>query len=152
MIDFNKLRGQDVGAAKRPPTPPGGSYFGIITAYKFADSRFANKDTGKPDGVLQLSIKPTEYMDGDVPADIKLDTKLFSYETAIVDANGNTLPGLFYTKKLAESLGITTSGRDIFEIAPEMVSAQVQFDLTERHDKNDPEVIYNDVRKLRARA
>ena len=33
----------------------------------------------------------------------------------------------------------------------ELTGAQVMFDLTARADKNNPEVIYNDVRKLRAK-
>ena len=37
------------------------------------------------------------------------------------------------------------------EAVADLVGQQVMFDLTARPDKNNPEVVYNDVRKLRAR-
>lgn len=151
-IDFSRLQGKDLGAVKRPPTPPGGAYNGRITKYEFAESRFDNRETNAKDGVLKLHVKPEEYLEGELPEGVTLADKVFSTEYSIVDAHGATLKGLYYVKTFAETLGISTAGRDIMAVAPEMIGCPVTFDLTERPDKNNPEVIYNDVRKLRARA
>jgi hypothetical protein len=152
-IDFSKLNGKPMSEIKRPPSAPASTYYGVIKGFKFDESRFENRDTGKPDGVLKLEITPLECADPQVemPAGFSLKGKLFTHETAIIDINGNSLPGQYYTKMLMESLGIPTEGRGFGECVPDLVGAQVMFDLTARADKNNPEVIYNDVRKLRAK-
>jgi hypothetical protein len=153
-VDFGKLNGKSMDEIKRPPSAPASTYYGVIKAYKFADTRFANKETNQPDGAIVLEISPTECADPSVelPPGYTLRGKVFSHETAIIDCNGNSLPGQYYTKVLMEALGIPTAGRSLPEAAPDLIGAQVMFDLTARPDKNNPEVIYNDVRKLRAKA
>ncbi len=153
-IDFSTLNAKPMSDVKRPPAAPASTYYGVVKAFKYDESRFDNKDTGKKDGVLKIEIVPTECADESVemPEGFSLKGKLFTHETAIIDANGNALPGQYYTKMLMESLGISTDGRSFGECVPDLVGSQVMFDLTARPDKNNPEVIYNDVRKLRARA
>jgi hypothetical protein len=152
-VDFSKLNGRPMSEIKRPPAAPASTYYGAIKAFKYADSRFDNKETGKPDGALVLDIAPTECADPQVemPPGFTLRGKTYSHETNIIDCNGNSLPGQYYTKVLMESLGIPTEGRSFGECVPDLVGAQVMFDLTARQDKNNPEVYYNDVRKLRAK-
>lgn len=153
-IDFSKLNSKPLSEVKRPPSAPASTYYGVVKGIKFDESRFENRDTGKPDGVLKIEIIPTECADPSVemPNGFSLKGKLFTHETAIIDINGNSLPGQYYTKMLMESLGIPTEGRSFGEAVPDLVGAQVMFDLTARADKNNPEVIYNDVRKLRAKS
>jgi len=152
-VDFSKLNSKSMSEVKRPPSAPASTYYGSIKAFKFADTRFDNKETGKPDGALVLEIVPTECADPQVemPPGFSLRGKVYPHETAIIDCNGNSLPGQYYTKVLMESLGIPTEGRSFGECVPDLVGAQVMFDLTARADKNNPEVFYNDVRKLRAK-
>lgn len=152
-IDFSKLNSKPMNEVKRPPSAPAATYYGVISEYKFAESRFENKDTEKKDGALVLTIKPTECADPSVefPEGYSLRGKIFTHETNVIDSNGNSLPGQYYTKALMENLGISTDGKTFSQCVPELVGAQVMFDLTARADKNNPEVIYNDVRKLRAR-
>ena len=102
---------------------------------------------------MVLEIVPTECADPQVemPPGYTLRGKTFFHETSIIDSDGNSLPGQYYTKVLMENLGITTDGRSFGECVPELTGAQVMFDLTARADKNNPEVVYNDVRKLRAK-
>ena len=152
-VDFSKLNSKPMDKISRPPTAPASSYYGVVKAYKFDESRFDNKDTGKKDGALRLEITPIECADPQVemPTGFTLKGKLYSYDFAVLDANENSLPGQYYAKMLMESLGIATEGKAFTECAAELVGAQVMFDLTSRADKNNPEVFYNDVRKLRAR-
>jgi hypothetical protein len=152
-VDFSKLNSKSMTDVKRPPSAPASTYYGSIKGFKFSDTRFANKDTNQPDGALVLEITPTECADPQVelPPGYTLRGKMFFHETAIIDCNGNSLPGQYYTKVLMETLGIPTEGRSFGECVPDLVGAQVMFDLTARPDKNNPEVIYNDVRKLRAK-
>ena len=152
-VDFSKLNSKPMGEIKRPPTAPASSYYGVVKAYKFDESRFDNKDTGHKDGVLRLSISPIECADPQVemPEGFTLKGKLYDYDYAVLDSNQNSMPGQYYAKMLMESLGIATEGKAFTECAAELVGAQVMFDLTQRADKNNPEVFYNDVRKLRAR-
>ena len=152
-VDFSKLNSRPMAEVKRPPAAPASTYYGAIKGFKFADTRFANKDTNQPDGALVLEISPTECADPQVelPPGYTLRGKTFFHETGIIDCNGNSLPGQYYTKVLMESLGVPTEGRSFGECVPDLVGAQVMFDLTARPDKNNPEVIYNDVRKLRAK-
>ena len=151
MVDFSKLASTSMDDVKRPPSPPAGTYYGVVTGIKFADSRFDNKETGQKDGALQVMIRPTEYAEGELPDGVTLQGKQFTREELVIDASGNSLPGQFYTKQLLDSLGVPTSGRSFSEAVADLVGSQVMFDLTARPDKNNPEVIYNDVRKLRAR-
>lgn len=152
MVDFSKLASTSMDDVKRPPSPPAGTYYGVVTGIKFADSRFDNKETGQKDGVLQIVIRPTEYAEGDLPDGVTLQGKLFTREEGVIDCHGNSLPGQFYTKQLLDNLGVPTAGRSFSEAVADLVGQQVMFDLTARPDKNNPKVIYNDVRKLRARA
>lgn len=153
-VDFSKLNSQSMDKVKRPPAAPASTYYGTVKATKFAETRFDNKDTGQKDGALVIEIGSVECADPsvDMPEGFTLRGKSFFHETAIIDSNGNALPGQYYTKMLLENLGITTEGRSFSECIPDLAGAQVMFDLTARNDKNNPEVVYNDVRKLRARA
>ena len=152
-IDFSKLNSQPMDKVKRPPAAPASTYYGTVKGYKFAETRFDNKDTNQKDGALVIEIAPTECADPqvDMPEGYTLRGKTFFHETAIIDSNGNALPGQYYTKVLMENLGVATAGRGFAECVPDLLGASVMFDLTARPDKNNPEVIYNDVRKLRAK-
>lgn len=150
MVDFSKLASVQLDDVKRPPSPPAGTYYGIVTGIKFADSRFDNRETGKKDGALQVLIRPLEYAEGELPEGVSLQGKSFTREELVIDCNGASLPGQFYTKQLLDSLGIPTAGRCFSEAVADLVGCHVMFDLTARPDKNNPETVYNDVRKLRA--
>jgi hypothetical protein len=153
-VDFSKLNSKPMGEIKRPPAAPASTYYGVVKAVKFDESRFDNRETGQKDGVLKLEITPTECADPevDMPEGFSLRGKVYTHESGIIDSNGNSLPGQYYTKMLMESLGISTEGKSFGQCIPELVGAQVMFDLTARTDKNNPDVIYNDVRKLRAKS
>jgi hypothetical protein len=151
MVDFSKLASTPMDEVRRPPSAPAGTYYGVVTGIKFADSRFDNKETGQKDGVLQIMLRPTEYLDDVLPEGFSLSGKLFTREEPVIDCHGQALQGQFYVKQLLEALGIATSGRSFSEAVADLAGSHVMFDLTARADKQNPEVIYNDVRKLRAR-
>jgi hypothetical protein len=139
---------------KRPPVAPASTYYGVVKGFKFDESRFDNRDTQQKDGALVLTLANVECADPSVemPPGFALKGKVYQHETNVIDSNGDALPGQYYTKVLMESLGLNTNGRSFGECVPDLVGCQVMFDLTSRQDKNNPEVYYNDVRKLRARA
>lgn len=153
-VDFSKLNSRKMSDVKRPPVAPASTYYGVIKSFKFDESRFDNKDTQQKDGALVLTLANVECADPavEMPQGYSLKGKVFTHETNVIDANGDALPGQYYTKVLMESLGISTEGRSFGECVPDLSGCQVMFDITTRQDKRDPEVWYNDVRKLRARA
>ena len=61
-VDFAKLNSRPMGEIKRPPAAPASTYYGSIKGFKYADSRFANKETNQPDGALVLEIVPTSVI------------------------------------------------------------------------------------------
>jgi hypothetical protein len=151
-IDFKSLLAKPLDDVKRPPAHPAGTAKGRIAAFKFDESRFADKETGLKHGVVNWQVIVDSYDDPEVQAQFEsakaefpaLGKRTLPREMPI--SGGNE----FVTKSFIEGLGISTSGRGFGETIPEAVGKEVVFEVTQRLDKNDDQKVYNDLRALRA--
>lgn len=145
-VDFRKLLSKPLDDVKRPPALPAGTYYGTIAKHEFVESRFAQQDTGEKIGQIKYhfkAVRPGEDIDQQLLADIDLNKRAVSAELPLEGGNE------WITKTFLENLGIATSGRGWGETCPEALNHEVMFTVTQRMDKNNPEVMYNDVRSLR---
>lgn len=148
--DFRTLLAKPVDDIKAPPPSPAGTYYGVVTAFKFHEARWEDDEGNKP---LQVtfsikSIEPGEDVLAapELLAGLDLSKKTFSATMPI--SGGNE----YVTKRFIEALGVATAGRGFGDIVPEAVGHPVMFDLTHRPNKNDPEAPpFTDVRNLRKR-
>lgn len=145
-VDFRKLLSKPVDDIKRPPALPAGTYYGTIAKHEFVESRFAQQDTGEKIGQIKYhfkAVRPGEDIDQQLLEGIDLGKRALSAELPLEGGNE------WITKTFLENLGIATTGRGWGEICPEALNHEVMFTVTQRMDKNNPEVMYNDVRSLR---
>lgn len=151
-VDFRSLLSKPLDDVKRPPALPAGTYYGTITGHKFAESRFADQETGEKHAVVHFTLSSIEAspdvdegmlaaaVDGGKP----LAQRVMTAELPL--SGGNE----WITKSFLESLDIPCAGRGFGETIPETLNQRVMFSVTQRADKNNIEVQYNDVRSLRA--
>lgn len=149
-VDFRTLTAKPLDDVKRPPSLPGGTYFGKITKFAWAESRFADKETGQKHGVVVYSLgieRAGEDVDDARLTGVDLSKRQLSREMPIEGDNA------WVTKTFLEGLGIATAGRTFGEVCPEAVGQSVMFEVTERPNTKDPDgQPFNDVRGLRAAA
>jgi len=145
-IDFSKLGKTRMGDIPPPPVPPAGTYGGVIKSWKWAESRWKNKETGQTEAQVHFVLRPTEFGD-DISEDerngVVLADKIFVAEQGI-----QTDAQVYYMQEFLASLGIAVQGKTLDELLPETVNVGVQFDVVLRDGERGP--IAN-VRKLRAR-
>jgi hypothetical protein len=145
-VDFSKLGKTKIGSVPPPPVPPAGTYHGVIRSWKWAESRWKNKETGQTEAQLHFTIKPTEFGEDigeDDRAGISLAEKIFTAEQGIQsDAQ------IYFMQEFLRSLGLNIEDRVLDEVLPEVIGAQVSFDLILRDGDKGP---IPNVRKLRAR-
>lgn len=146
-VDFKQLLSKPLDDVKRPPAFPPGTYYGTINAFKYAESRFADKETQEKNAVVNLTlaqVRPGEDVDQALMGDMDISKKQFFAELPLSGGYEWT------TKALLDGLGINTAGRGFGETIPELLNHEVMFTVTQRADKNDVSVMYNDVRSVRA--
>jgi hypothetical protein len=147
-VDFKMLLARNPSDAKRPPTLPAGTYYGVITAFKFQESKWDNQDTGDKDAQVRYTIKNLEPGE-DIQATPQLlegiDLAKRQTQADLPLSGGNE----YVTKMFLESLGITAASWG--EACPEAQGKAVMFDGVQRMNKNDPSAPFFDVRNLRAR-
>jgi hypothetical protein len=145
-VDFGRLGKTKLGSIPPPPVPPAGAYHGVIRSWKWAESRWKNKETGQTEAQVHFLLKPTEFgedISEDDRAGISLSEKLFTAEQGI-----QSEAQVYFMQEFLRSLGITVDDKTFDEVLPETVGAQVTFDIVLRDGERG--AIAN-VRKLRAR-
>lgn len=153
-VNFKDLISKPLDSVKRPPALAAGTYFGAITKYEWAESRFENRETKEKDVVCKYTLRidrPGDDIDPSMLVSdgvaIDLTKRQLSREMPV--SGGNE----WVTKEFLKGLGIAVDGRTFAEACPEAVNAQVMFEITQRPNTKDAEAPpYNDVRALRAAA
>lgn len=146
-VDFSRLGKIKMGDVPRPPVEPQGTYHGTIRSWKWAESRWKNKETGQTEAQVHFTVKPTEFGDNiedEARVGINLADKIHVLEVpAQSDAH------IYYIQELLRSLGIPLDGtKDLHELLPETINAQVSYDVV--HKDGERGTIVN-TRRLRAR-
>ena len=145
-VDFAKLGSTKLGDVQPPPKEPAGTYHGTIQSWKWAESRWKNKETNQPEAQVHFTIKPTEFgddIDDDARTGINLRDKIHVAEVGVgSDAQ------VYYMQEMLRSMGIDVSGRSLNEALPDTVGMQVTYNIVQREGERGP--ILN-VRKMRAR-
>ena len=150
-VDFKQLLAKPVDDVKRPPAPPAGTCYATISAFKFQESPWDNKETGDKDAQVRYTLRNIEPGEDilaipDSLEGIDLSKRQFFADLPL--SGGNE----WVTKTFLEALGIATSGRGWGELCPEALNHSVMFDVTHRLNKTDPAAPpFTDVRNLRKR-
>lgn len=146
-VDFSRLGKTKIGEVPRPPVEPQGTYNGVIRSWKWAESRWKNKETGSTEAQVHFTVKPTEFgedIEDESRVGVNLADKIHVLEVPVQsDAH------IYYLQELLRSLGITLDGtKSLDELLPETIGAQVSYNVV--HKDGERGTIVN-TRRLRAR-
>lgn len=149
--DFSKLS-RPLDEIKRPPPPPAGTYYGVITAHKFGTSRWTNEETGEADLQVHWTIKSIEpgedvLAQPELLANIDFTKRQFGADMPLTGGNE------WITKQFLQALGIDCAGgRSFVDAVPEAMGKPVMFEVNHRQNKQDPtQPPFVDIRNMRAR-
>jgi len=145
-VDFSKLGKTQVGGFTPPPVAPAGTYFGTITKWAWAESRWKNKETNSTEAQVHFTIKPTEFgedIDEAERVGVNLREKIFIAEQGAESGQQH-----YYLQELLKALGLDVAGKTFDELLPQTIGTSVMFDIV--HRVGERGTIAN-VRKLRAR-
>lgn len=150
-VDFKQLLTKPLDEVKRPTALPTGTYFGTISKFAFGESRFEDKDTHEKNAEVKFTlvgIRAGEDVDQGLLEPCEAETPLAkrSMQTELPITGGKE----WITKAFMEGLGIDCTGRSWGDTIPETLNQEVMFQITQRMDKVDNTILYNDVRNLRA--
>lgn len=149
MPDFASLNNKPMADYTAPPPLPAGTYLGTVTQYAYRDVETKNgKDT-----VIDYTIVIT------APGEDIEPEHLVDASGAPIEARGRTVRAsyffgennskLYIIRNIAESLGI-----DLNQTPQAVIEGikgnTVQVVVDRQPDKNNPETIYNNVRKMAA--
>ena len=141
-VDFAKLGKTKLGEIPRPPKEPAGVYHGVVRSWKWAESRWRDKETNQTEAQIHFTIKPTEA-EVDLPDTIKLANLIHVAEVSVQsDAQ------VYYMQEFLRSLGVDIVGKDLDQALPETIGANVTYDVVVK-DGEKGQIV--NIRKLRAR-
>src|SRR5215831_16229366 len=117
-VNFKDLLSRPVDSAKKPPTKPPGTYYGVISSYKFAESqkqktpyvRFTFNNIQPGEDLLAGDQRALQDDEGN-PIDFSKWTPYKDYFL--------TDDALYRLKEFLQSLGVETAGRSFDETIPE---------------------------------
>jgi hypothetical protein len=148
MIDFSKLGKVKLGEIPPPPVEPQGTYTGTVRSWKWAESRWKNKETGQTEAQVHFTIKPTAFGEDVDEAErevfesgAKLSDKIHIAEVGVQSG-----AQVYYMQELLRGLGIDIAGKDLDEALPNVVGASVQYNVVHRDGERGTIV---NIRKLR---
>lgn len=156
-IDFKSLLAKPASEIKRPPALPACTLHGTIKGYKYDESRFGitKEQPDEKYGVVIFTLLASEADPTSVdPALLNdsdgkpLDLNRRPHTREMPISGGNE----YSTVAMLEALGISKEGRSLGEMIPDSVGANVSWEVTQRADNKDPNIVYNDVRNVRPRA
>lgn len=144
-VNFDKLLDVQCDEIKRPPHLPAGLYEGVIKNHEPIEGRFDGDTPGEKAGMIRLNIVLVEA-DETIPSSMlegvtvrgRQVTKDYSIEKSKV----------YSLYRVLQSLGLATEKKSLREVLPEVANLNCKVEVTTRPDKNDPEVIYNDVKRV----
>ena len=150
MIDFSKLGKVKLGDIPAPVKEPGGTYSGVIRSWKWAESRWKNKETGQAEAQVHVMLKPTEFLlraDGEPPYGDELVEVKLSEKVHVAELSFNGSKDEYYMQELLLALGVHVAGRTVDECLPDIIGLSAVYDLVAK--ETDRGTMLN-VRRLRA--
>ena len=145
-VDFSKLGKTKIGDLPPPPKEPSGTYHGVIRSWKWAESRWKNKETGSTEAQVHFTIKPTEFGD-EIDEDSRVGIVL-AEKIHVAEIGAQSEAQLYYLQELLRSLGIDIAGKDFDQALPETLGASVSYDVVQKDGERGPII---NIRRLRAR-
>jgi hypothetical protein len=134
-INMKELLSKPVDDVKRPPPMPTGTYYGIISGYKYVETAWVNNETGEKDAQVRYSIRNLDPQGIDESLFEEIDLTKVGLNADLPLTGGNE----YVTKEFLENLGVDTRGKGWMEICPEAVGQEVMFDVHHRMNKESPE-------------
>jgi hypothetical protein len=146
-VDFAKLGKTTIGGLPPPPKEPSGTYVGVIRSWKWAQSRWTNKETSQPEEQIHFTIKPTEFGD-DVPDEAR-EGIVLSEKIHVAEQGIGSDAQKYYMQEFLRSLGVDLATHNTLDTAlPETVGATVEYNVVLKDGERGPIV---NIRRLRAR-
>jgi hypothetical protein len=139
--DLNALLSMPLDDFKEPPAFPAGTFYGTLLSYEYGKSRQKQTD------YVRYHFRATEAGADLTPDELQgvdlSNKKLYRDFYLTPDA-------IFMLKEFIVSCGISTAGRSVTELIPEVVGASVIMQITQRMDPKNTKAdgtprIFNDV-------
>jgi hypothetical protein len=139
-IDVSALLRTPDEEIKRPKSLPNGHYFGSVTQYSFDKAKNENRTN-----FCRINFKlegPGDDVDGDEVADIDFSRRELRKDFFI------TPDALYRLRDFVNAVIGEDPTRTLDEKLPDIRGQRVLIQVTSRTDRNDPEIVYNDVGKV----
>lgn len=143
--DFSKFLNTAIEEHEAPKVPPIGHYYATIRSQKI-DERDFGAEHGKR-VLVTLTFKLTAA-DSDVEEPISDKELAAAIVTKDYALNGDRPQGHMLRTLAEKTLGLNVTGQSFGEVLEAIVGHDVKVYIEHRNDKNDPERIYADVKKV----
>lgn len=147
-VNFKELLSTPVTSAERPKPRPAGQYMGVISAFKFDESR----QQKTPFVRLSLkSVQPGQGITADEATFKRLEEAGGCDKWSVSKDYYLTEDAKYRLRELMESCKLRVEGRSFMEVIPELVNQPVVFDVTEEsfERKDDTTGVGNRVGDMR---
>jgi len=138
-VDFAKLLSKPLDDVKKPPAWPAGTYLGHVSRFEYGDNN-TNKTP-----YLRLFIRVTAAGPGLEESELAgIDLtkgREFRKDYFLQSKDGEDLS--WRIKEFMESCGLSTTGRTVGEVVPELVNCQVQVEIVQQNSQRNAEELVN---------
>lgn len=139
-IDVRSLLQTPDSEIKRPKPLPNGHYFGSVTTYGFDTAKNENKT---PFCRVNFKLEgPGDDVDEDEVSDIDFSRRELRKDFFV------TPDALYRLRDFVNALIGEDPSRLLDDKLPDIKGQRVLIQVTSRTDRNDPEIVYNDVGKV----